>query len=515
MRKLFETDAAVIEDNNEDNTIINIETKIDNSSIPNISEEYKDNMQVSIESFNRASNDLFIMDEIKTSIENKKLSSVEYFTSIENYNLCMKSIANNLGVSCKLPSMEDFKNPYGAEASHKFIMEGFKEFIRTIWERIKSFFRDFFRKVSLFAKRLVNANLELEEYEQYIDGLIHKVKASDKTKSNSILVDSLLPSMLTQSGNKEMPVSFLMTKGIHKLSLLENLIETVNKKIIPGFISSIESTTNTIANNYTEGYNATPEEAVKFIIEQRHNYLEALKNIFPFTTSLRDLPEDVYNEIISAFTGHQINDTSTFLSMVNGHDSLNMLPNSFNEFLVISNYSVSINNKESSTYKIFITPGIEKNITADKSMYTISDKKDLLKLYDFYKDFSKGVSVRHVEDSIDKLHNLINDIINKLEGSFRYALESSQDEPELSNSSFKYDSSLNFPDSNFNEDSLYTDKLKELSKDEIKEFQRFILSYLETIKVFIKDFAINVVGSYQECRYELIKYIYKSSKQFI
>jgi hypothetical protein len=93
----------------------------------------------------------------------QKPCSAAYFTSLESYSPIVRSLGEKLGVR-HMPSMEDFKNPHAAKDAHNFAMEGFREMISKAWEKIKSFFRDFFKKISVFVRRLIKANLDLESY---------------------------------------------------------------------------------------------------------------------------------------------------------------------------------------------------------------------------------------------------------------------------------------------------------------------------------------------------------------
>ena len=532
MAKLF----AGKEFNTDTVTPQTIDAKLENSDIPNISEEYDEHIQVAVEGFRRASNELYIVEDIQASLESKKLSSVEYFTSVENYSLFMKSIANNLGVKAKIPSMEDFKNPYGIESSHKFMMEGFKEFIRDIWEKIKSFFKDFFKKIMLFLKRLVNANLEMEEYEQYIEDLMHKVRTSDKSKVDPVKVDSKLPMFLSDFGSSEMNVDYLLTKGRQKLSNLVGLSDVMIEKAIPGLVSNVGNVTNDIKNNFKKGYNPLPSHIKEFTSLQRDRYLASLRNIFTFGTNIKSLPEDVHRDVLSIFDSNQLEEQNTeFLSLIEDRNKMASLPNGYNMFLTISNYDVTNGNETNRTAKIFISPSFEKNTHAQNSMYTITDKNNLLKFYDFYKTFSKGVKINRIEDRLEKMHDVVHKMINDLENPFKFALEAinvsgddDDDQPrrgviftggtsmieEFEREQREQREQMSRQASQQPELSEQEGQLREQTKNEIKEFQKFVFGYMNSLQVFIKEFSVNVVGSYQECRYEMIKYLYKSAKEF-
>ena len=155
---------------------------IDSLDVEETVDEYRNDFRVATESVKTAISNLSIVEQIKNSVESKKIASPEYFITIENVNLYLKSISSNLGLKTKIPSMEDFKNPYGTETCHQIVIEGFMDVVRSIWEKIKQFFKEFFNKIKLFFKRLVRADLDMREYEEYLERVIGKVKLSRKTK---------------------------------------------------------------------------------------------------------------------------------------------------------------------------------------------------------------------------------------------------------------------------------------------------------------------------------------------
>lgn len=527
MAKLFATEDL---DTNEVSEVT-IDAKIENSDIPNITDDYEGTIQVVTEGFQRAANDLFIVSDIQASLAAKKLSSVEYFTSIENYSLYMKSISNNLGVDAKIPSMEDFKNPFGIKASHQFVMEGFVEFIRSIWEKIKSFFKEFFKRIMLFLKRLVNANLELDEYEKYIDELMHRVKRSENSRVEPVKVESKLPGMLTDYGMEELNTEYLMTRGLLKLDNLASYITVLTDRVIPNFLAGIESATNDIKGTFGQGYRPTPEAAAEFTSTTRDKFVNSLRTIFTFQNSLKELPEDVYSNVMNMFDSHQLGNGNTeFISVIEERNKLAAMPMGYNMFLVVSNFGVSLGERDTRTSKVYITSSVQKNTHTQSSMHTITNKGNLLKIYDFYKEYSKEVKIKNVEKRIDNLQDIIFDMTKKLDQPFRFALENDDlasgnttgfnidtSDPELQHGNpGGFGAGVNFPNTDTNDTgrSNEEDPSRELVRKEIKEFQRFIFGYMDAVQAFVREMTVNGLGTYEQTRYELIKLIYKSGKQF-
>lgn len=513
-----------------------IEAKIENSDIPDIIETHETSIQVAVEGVLKATNDLYIINDIRASLESKKLSSVEYFTSIENYSLYMKSISNNLGIKTKIPSMEDFKNPYGAKTSHQFVMEGFMEFIRSIWQKIKSFFKDFFKRILLFFKRLVNANLEMEEYEEYIEGMMHNVKKSDKKNVEPIKINSKLPSMLSDFGMDSMGTDFLFSKGQTKLQNLSKLINVLTDKHIVQFESDLKDINTVISRKFVQGYKPLPDEARDISSNARNMYINNFtKNLFASETTLNSLPERVNSEVLNNFDSNQLDDNNArFYSIINDRDVSETLPNNFNLYLAISQYDTSNDQNNIRTGKMLIISNIEKNTHIANSMDTIGSRDNLLRFYEFYKKFSKDFKINKVNIRIEDFENSINTMIKSLERPFAFALESESDDEPIFNSPewhAKYGAQIvERPDwvnddfvrnnprysnsRNDNGPDIVDDVYRPQTRKEFEHLQKFIFNYMNCVQSFLKEYSVNIAATGQECRYEMIKLLYKSAKQF-
>lgn len=502
--KLFDNEETIPE-------ILTIDDKLkgDNpSEIAEIITEYNNDMVIASEGFLRAYNELSIIGDIKTSLESKKLSSIEYFTSIENYNLYLKSIANNLGINIKLPSMEDFKNPYGIETSHKIVLEGFTDFMRSVWEKIKEFFKAFFKKVMLFLKRLVNANLDLEEYEEYIASVINQAKRSKKDNVNPVIIQSKLPLLLADPDLERINVNHILLKGLDKLSRLLDLNTTIFEKYMAKFINELESNENDLINLLENVQNLSLSKLEESIIDIRYKFIKNINtNIFTniINDNISTLPDSVYEKII---TDSDSRPEDVLISSIVEYRKLNeTLPKNFNIFLISS----SIDNNGLKTNKIFITGHTETNTYIKSDIETIANLNNLIKSYDFYKKYSKNFNIRNTLIKMNDLENTINNMLNKFDKKFtNIALESSGQEDPL----FVNPDGSDFNPDYFNSSSNINNEEKEHKKKLIEEFERFIFNYLNNIQVLTKEISINLVGTYSECRYELIRYIYLSAKVF-
>lgn len=482
-----------------------IEAKIENSDIPDIVEFHEDAVQVAVEGVARACNELYILRDVKASLESKKLSSVEYFTSVENYSLYLKSVANNLGVKAKIPSLEDFKNQYSAETSHHIAMEGFVEFMRSIWEKIKGFFRDFFKRIMLFLKRLVNANLQMDEYEMYIESMIQKVKRSDKNTVTAIKIDSKLPTMLCATDSDLMKSDHLLTKGRQKLENLSFFINgftmTLEKSFIPEFETALKNLKTILSAN-----DLTADD----IDNVRNDFVDCFKSMFAYKlSSFRDVPEEVQSDILNVFDSKQLQEANIY-SAVSDRDSNSTMPNNINMYHVSTSFNVSETDRSS---RIFICTNSFKNTIVENTIETISSRDNLLRFYDFYKTYSKEVKMDRVEKLITHFDKQIDTLIRSIHEPFKIAMESDDNMTPLERMLRTQGVRINV-DEDEQPSNKPGHKHSDAIRSKIDDLHKFIISVLNVIQVLLRDIVSELIGTYQETRYELIKYIYKSAKQF-
>lgn len=507
-----------------------IEAKIENSDIPDIVEFHEDAIQVAVEGVSKATNELYILQEVKASLESKKLSSVEYFTSVENYSLYMKSVANNLGIKSRIPSMEDFKNPYGIETSHKIAIEGFSEFIRSVWEKIKSFFKDFFKRIMLFFKRLVNANLQMEEYEMYIEDLIHKVKKSDKSSVEQIKVDSKLPALLATPDVEVMKTDYLLTKGKQKMDNLTDFTNKLYGEVDKGLMRDFEATLNGLKAGLES--KAIQSDDIDNI---RNNFVDMFKKIFTINLEFRALPDDVQGDVMSMFSTAELNQ-SQFYSFIPDRDANAALPKNFNIYHVAADVQLD---QTTRTSKLFICSNTERNNITENKLETISSRENLLRLYDFYNKFSKEIKIEKMDRMIQEFDKRIDKAFSVIRNSFTAALESGDkwsmpvnvidatelDTPEAARLMDDSDFAFHQPQKNNSNqeqekaqstpvDDGKPHKFSKEIREKLNDLHKFLTNLLNVIQVLLKDMSVGLLGTYQEVRYEMIKYLYKSCRQF-
>lgn len=552
MGKLFgDSERFATESNN-----VDVEERLDDNLISDTIDEYNDDLNISIEGFKRSYNELETIDKVRTSINSKEIGSVGYFVSIENHSLLLDSIANNLGLKTNIPTMEDFKNPYGINTCHTLVLEDLTSFIKSIWEKIKDFFKTFFKKVMLFFKRLSNANLELDEYEDYIDDVIQNVKRSDKESVEPILIESKLPYLLAEPDTNNVTVSYIMTKGEMALNNLHDF----NKDFIRDDLGTLVK----CGKEYVDDLKSTIKTDVESNLH-RINFNKATSLIvgnlinkqFSIRVDLNKVPDEVYNEITSAFDRDECNkDNLVISSVINENENYRRLPKNFNLYLAYSTYvDIEEDSGISKHSKLILTSATNPNKFIKKELYTIDNKSELIKFYEFYKKFKKNIDTKKYTNMINDYSKVITATIetmsiyfsdaNKLveniksvsvvtesddiidfsgiegarrttDGPNEYTIDNTKPEnnTEHINVTPKFNSVDSGGDNTTKDQKEALISLKEQQTKQLNELQSFMLNYLNSLQILIKEISTNIIGMETEIRYEMIKYIYKSAKQF-
>ncbi len=540
MSKLFS-----LEDDSADYGYVKVEAtpesqlEEDSDNVAELVNEYSNDLSMVTEGFKTASGELNLVTDMKCNLEGKKLSSVDYFTSVENYNLTMKHIADNLGVKLRVPSLEDFKNPYGAKASHAIAIEGFYDFIKKIWEKIKDFFSSFFKKIALFFKRLVNADLDLKSYEEYVDDMIHTLKRKNATLKDNTNFDSKLPSLLADEGMNSIDNNYIISLGVRKI---DNLSQTSNK-----LFSSLNKITSVISG-IVKDINSDNLSDTKTKLES------VFTTLFQHRFELNDLPDITYDKVMSAFS-EEIGDKSSNMllqSYVNTRDKYEVLPKNFNMYLVLNQSS-----------KLMLFASSQNNTYAQNTIEPISSLSNIANLFDDYKKFSKTTDINKFSSIVAKSQKDIDDCIKVASTRFTSILENlrkgvasealtlngvpitTPDEPEENTSRFKrrinigntnptkvnvtsdsaqaeIDNLFGGHNSNSPIGNSYTSSTpnqssyvidKKLIK-EVEDTQRYVLNVMYSLQVLLRELSTNLAGTITEVKFQLIKYIYLSCKKY-
>lgn len=388
----------------------------DRNDFLSISEELEDSahsLELAVESVKTASEKLILVQSISGHLDSQKRTELSYFTSLEHYKPVLESIASNLGVKSSIPSLEDFKNPYGTEASHAIAMEGLYDWIKKIWKKIKDVFVAFFKKVTLFLKRLLKYDLELEEYERYLEKTMVELKSNKPTiTDNKVIIDSKLPSLLAYPGMEKVTSDFILQQGDYKANQLVRMINDIfitklSKVANEDFKVIYDSVNKLVALDFTD--NEDGNEIVLYTKTAKDAAVSAIEKIFTYKTGdFKSLPETVYNAIQYQFTREEIGKDMTIHSLINSNDNSQSLPNNFNCYFV--NYG---NNK------VFINSSVETNSYVENKVNPITNVNNLVLFYENYKKYSKAINLNKLNSGVESIEKNIDRLIEIMKS--RYA----------------------------------------------------------------------------------------------
>ena len=541
--------------------------------------EYSNDLDIATERLVTASNDFNLVTVISASMKSKKVASIDYFTSLENYQPVLERISQNLGVKTKIPSMEDFKNPHGTQASHEIAMEGFFDYLKKIWDKIKDIFSTFFKKIGVFFRRLFNAELELSTYEEYLEGMVAKVKTKKMTISDSkVVLDSKLPTLLANPGMEAVDADFILSTGENKIRQLinvsnhtfQNSLSKIAKEELKELFKVIKDLVGDAMHQ-----DRPIDEVVAELDKIRRMSMDGLDQLFGYAVNdLRSLPETVYDAIYHNFDRTEIEDLRIH-SLVDDGNFSERLPKNFNAYYVLSESG-----------KLYVSASTQSDGYVQNKLHPISNANNLVRFYDFYKKISKELNMKKIDASIGEFQERVDNIIGLMKSKYVELLEKLQksklgarqgdrltskedavqalvmffrdldrrspNDRQVSNLLFTTSETLSIDASNLenmvrddnfeasrkvvlemiqNEDVFVkqvrnilsasnsqtydsTEDLERIVK-EYELFQKFLLNYLNSLQVMLKEVSVNLAGTYTELRFELVKYIYNSAKLYV
>lgn len=545
--------------------------------------DFAGDMQVATERLTTASNDLNLVMGMSASMKGKKVASVDYFTSMENYRPVLENIAKNLGVKCRVPSLEDFKNPHGTQASHEIAMEGFFDYLKKLWDKVKDIFAAFFKKIGVFFRRLFNAELELETYEEYLEGMVAKIKAKKMTVSdNKAVLDSKLPTLLANPGMEAVDSDFILVTGESKIrqlvSVSNHTFQTALAKISK---EELKDLYKVVKDTIDDGLHhpRAPDEVGNELDQIRDAALAGLNQLFGYAvTDIRHVPEMVYNAMYQHFDRSEIEDLRIH-SLVDNNNYSEALPKNFNAFYILS-----------ASGKIYVSASTETNGYVQNKLHPISNANNLVRFYEFYKKISKELSMKRIDNTIGEFQDRVDDIIGLMKSRYVELLERLQkskvharegerittkeeainalvqlfremdrrnpNDPSLNRLVYQTadgldvngayienlirevdmeDSRAHLLSSIRDEERFVIDVRKvlvnqgvpttnqpEMTREDLEKlvkeyeaFQKFLLNYLNSLQVMLKEVSVNMAGTFTELRFELAKYIYNSAKLYV
>lgn len=362
-----------------------------------------------------------MLSGMQEHMQEQKLCSGAYMASMESYSPVVQAFGARMGVKT-LPALEDFANPYAAKVCHSVAMEGFKEWISKAWEKIKSFFRDFFKKIGQFLKRIVKANLELETYEKHCERLIAKLNAhSAKITDNRAKLSSQLPRLLANRGDTEVSPDFILNDGLRKinnfLKVTEDLIK-VNTGMAMG--TRLKEFYDGFKGFVDRNKSATPdssdqlEVAINSLKDKGHLLISG---IFPNRVSEpNQLPPKAYEAIASQYSGAQMNSSDFFVySLAEVNDPYKELPQGTNMVLAYhgkDNFYISVARDDPAQVANYIEP--------------ISSLNNLTTFYKDYKSTLGKLNLSSLAKASDQVSDEVDKILNLLQRDFGGVVEAAK-----------------------------------------------------------------------------------------
>lgn len=515
MSKLFST-ADLINFKVKDNVL---NGSVDNTNDENLTvsiSEYKDSVNVALESFKQASNDIVLLSDIKSSLEDKTRSTALYFITLENHHLALKTITDNLGINTKIPALEDFKNPYGFESSHKIAIEGFTDYANKIWENIKNFFKNFFKKITEFLKKLINADLTIDTYEQSTSKILHMITNKNLVIKDTSKLESKLPSILADEGMQIIDNNYVTGPGLTKIGNLVNRINDISKRL-PEFTDKYKKALHILEK---EGKNVD-----KKVLTDYNNIVDDLfNNVFKYPCKLSDLPEKGYDEVTRLLDNSATPDKCKIFSFIDTSNKYEQLPNNYNVYIATIALS-----------KITVFSINERNSYVNNTINPISNSRNLQLLYTDYKKIFKGLDLDNFQTKIHKAQNDIESSIslaNKVFSNLIYSVTGENisikgkpiDYRELLDDDLGNDlpearliTQTDITDKEDNSINTDIDNLQNSETELIKQIQdtqSYVLNSLYNLQVLLREISSNLVGTVMETKFELIKYIYNSGRRF-
>ena len=364
------------------------------------------------ESVQMCSGQISLASEAANNLMNRKLGSVDYLVSVENYKLITDVLASNLGVKPFVPALEDFGSKFALEASHEVAMEGFLNFIKKMWAKIKSFFLEFFKKVGQFIKRISGANLEIDTYEKYVDDIIRKIKRKQLVLSdNTVKLESRLPSLVADLTTSEFnDYSEVLNKTENKLNRLAYELKSMyDPAKLRNTESSLKDVRGTLDDVLKEAVSSSPDvnllnDKLSTVIEQLVGVVSAY--YLPEDLSSNDVPSEVYENILRVSENVNIANIK-IRSMVKPGDGPHSLPKQFNTYLALG--------VDKGTY---IRTSTELNTYVSSKVPPIATIDNMEKFYKTYKEFVKSYNVKDSSNILNRMDKDVTELIGYMESKY-------------------------------------------------------------------------------------------------
>lgn len=380
-------------------------------------------LEIATEAFKGAFEKALVVEGMLGSLQEKKPLTEAYFVAMENYRVMVENLQLQTNVKVSLPAMEDYTNQYSAQACHEIATEGFMEIIRDAWKKIKEFFAAFFKRIMLFFKRVLKVDMELEEYEKYLDNTIAKLKANKAKvpEGKAAPLTSKLPSMLAPVGIHKIEVDYLLNHGMEKINtLMENMSEVGMKTMqahinsdrgLPKFYRKLQD----VMTRYEKIEKVNLQDIMKDKGELWELGYEMINLVFKeHIRDARDLPESVFHAISSSIAGDPKSLVISAISPLKG--DFGSLPRRTNVFFATDE-----------SRKHFVTGYMDENSYVSSSLNPIVSLENLIKVYDFYKTRVMKIDLKNANNTIDELDSWVNKILDLMAKRYSQAMARAKD----------------------------------------------------------------------------------------
>lgn len=338
---------------------------------------------------------MFAIESICNYMESHKVGSMPYFYALESCSKVLRELTSGDQIPFVVPSMEDFKNPGALTDCHNFAMEGWRERVLDLYRRFKKFLKELAMRFTLVFRRLLKLDLQLEEYEAYVEKMISDVKHRTTKILIPEMIDTKLPQMLSIEGTN-FDADNLCREGVDRIHDFLKIYDDLNSST-GGFVTAISQLNNDLASLEAKTRNLIASEAgsiedpaVRLSVTEKIAqelgsdripglqavFTATITNIFGFSTlSSSDTVPDKVRTIELNVRGEGAP------RIWRAFSSVESMPNNFSLYLLLS---------ESGDTPLWEVVSInELNKDTPAKLQTLTNPSNLTSLYGVYKNLAK------------------------------------------------------------------------------------------------------------------------------
>lgn len=348
------------------------------------------------------------------SLEASTFGQEGYWDKLEAARSLQDTLARRMGVKHFVASTESFCSPHAAKACHEVALEGFTEMIAKAWAKVKDFFKEFFRRVGIFFKRLVHADMDYQSYEKYTEKKIADIRRAKMELKVPVMVKTKLPYYLADAGMESIDSDFVLNQGNAKFIRLAKKLAEVDSVLGGGAMAqSLDSFKAELSAFFTSYQNlasadtsALQSDADKLRLSAATLFHGIYSHQVP---RLQDLPSEVMQSIDGFFDKEDYDHPSFRLLSVHPLDggTWESLPRGANAYIgqSISKGTCAAHHLEDDTH-------------VKREIMPIASSANLQKFYDDFKRTAKTVNSAKTSAAMDKIDKVIMDMVSTIEKKF-------------------------------------------------------------------------------------------------